>query len=81
MPATFCRDLRFLEADGSRRRGIAPLAGVPVSARAACFLGALKRGTNGGQRARRKKVVSGGPVRTVASSKADAGLPDTIPLN
>jgi hypothetical protein len=28
-----------------------------------------------------KKVVSGGPVRAVASSQADAGLPDTIPLN
>jgi hypothetical protein len=28
-----------------------------------------------------KKVVSGGPVRAVASPQADAGLPDTIPLN
>jgi hypothetical protein len=28
-----------------------------------------------------KKVVSGGPVRAVAVTEADAGLPDTIPLN
>jgi len=28
-----------------------------------------------------KKVVSGGPVRAAASRQADAGLPDTIPLN
>jgi hypothetical protein len=28
-----------------------------------------------------KKVVSGGPVRAVAFPPADAGLPDTIPLN
>jgi hypothetical protein len=28
-----------------------------------------------------KKVVSGGPVRAVAFTQADAGLPDTIPLN
>jgi hypothetical protein len=28
-----------------------------------------------------KKVVSGGPVRAVAVPQADAGLPDTIPLN
>jgi hypothetical protein len=28
-----------------------------------------------------KKVVSGGPVRAIALRQADAGLPDTIPLN
>jgi hypothetical protein len=28
-----------------------------------------------------KKVVSGGPVRAIAFSQANAGLPDTIPLN
>jgi hypothetical protein len=28
-----------------------------------------------------KKVVSGGPVRALAFPQADAGLPDTIPLN
>jgi hypothetical protein len=28
-----------------------------------------------------KKVVSGGPVCAVAFPQADAGLPDTIPLN
>jgi hypothetical protein len=28
-----------------------------------------------------KKVVSGGPTRAMAFPQADAGLPDTIPLN
>jgi hypothetical protein len=28
-----------------------------------------------------KKVVSGGPRRAIAFPQADAGLPDTIPLN
>jgi hypothetical protein len=28
-----------------------------------------------------KKVVSGGPRHAIAISQADAGLPDTIPLN
>jgi hypothetical protein len=28
-----------------------------------------------------KKVVSGGPVRATAFFQADAGLPETIPLN
>ena len=28
-----------------------------------------------------KKVVSGGPMRAMAFLQADAGLPDTIPLN
>jgi hypothetical protein len=28
-----------------------------------------------------KKVVSGGPMRAIASAVADAGLPDTISLN
>ena len=28
-----------------------------------------------------KKVVSGGPVGAIASPQANAGLPDTIPLN
>jgi hypothetical protein len=28
-----------------------------------------------------KKVVSGGPSRATARPQADAGLPDTIPLN
>jgi hypothetical protein len=28
-----------------------------------------------------KKVVSGGPVHAIAFPQADAGLPDTSPLN
>jgi hypothetical protein len=28
-----------------------------------------------------KKVESGGPVRAIAFPQANAGLPDTIPLN
>jgi hypothetical protein len=28
-----------------------------------------------------KKVVFGGPVRAIAFPQADAGLPDTTPLN
>jgi hypothetical protein len=28
-----------------------------------------------------KKVVSGGPARAIVFPQADAGLPDTIPLN
>jgi hypothetical protein len=28
-----------------------------------------------------KKVVSGGPTRARSFAKADAGLPDAIPLN
>jgi hypothetical protein len=30
---------------------------------------------------RMKKVVSGGPRRAIVFPQADAGLPDTIPLN